>query len=161
MPGDIVGIDVGVLLDGYHADAAITVPVGAVAPGVNLLLKTTKHALTEAVHKMKPGIRLGVISETIESIAKAQGFDVVHDLFGHGVGRDLHEDPMIPNFGTAKTGPILKEGMVLAVEPMLVMGAYAIEVLKDGWTVVTQDRRWSAHEEYTIAVTKNGYRILT
>jgi len=161
LPGDIIGVDVGVFLDGYHADAATTIPVGHVDSGVARLMEVTRNALNQVIDLICPGIWLGDISATVQEEAEKNGFQVIRDLFGHGIGKALHEDPMIPNFGRRKTGPRLKAGMVLAIEPMLVMGNYPVCVLDDGWTVVTQDRQWSAHEEHTIAVTRQGAQVLT
>jgi methionyl aminopeptidase len=161
LPGDILGIDVGVYQEGFHADAALTVAVGSVDAHVEKLMETTRRSLALAIAQVKPGNRFGDISAAIQREAESNGFNVVRDMFGHGVGRELHEEPLIPNFGVTHTGPKLKQGMVFALEPMLVLGNHPIEVLSDGWTVVTKDRKWSAHEEHTVVVTKDGVRILT
>ncbi len=159
--GDIVGIDVGAYLDGFHADAALTIPVGKVSGDTQRLLSTTKKSLHKAIELIKPGIRLGLISHTVETYATAGGLGIVRDYCGHGVGRRLHEDPCIPNFGDKDKGPILKAGMVLAIEPMLNLGGDDVEVLDDNWTVVTSDGSYSAHFEHTVAVTESGHIILT
>ena len=159
--GDIVGVDVGACVEKYHADAAITVACGNSDSRVSQLMSVTKNALALALNEVKPNNHIGDISAVIQKEAEDNGMSVIRDLFGHGVGLKLHEDPMIPNFGVRGQGPLLKEGMVLAIEPMLVLGSHQIKVLADGWTVVTQDGSWSAHEEHTVAVTSNGCKILT
>jgi methionyl aminopeptidase len=161
LPGDIVGVDVGAFLNGYHADAATTIAIGPLDQGVSKLVQTTRDCLALAVSMVRPGIYWGDVAEAIEQKAVQNGFEVIHDLFGHGIGQKLHEDPLLPNFGKKGTGPRLKEGMIIAVEPMLVMGDYEIEILADGWTIVTKDGKWSAHEEHTLAITRDGCRILT
>ncbi|MDR0734740.1 MAG: type I methionyl aminopeptidase [Elusimicrobiota bacterium] len=159
--GDIVGIDVGAYLNGFHADAAMTLPVGKVLGGALGLLAQTKKALDKAVSIIKPGIHLSDISNAVEISAKEGGLGIVRDYCGHGVGRKLHEDPSIPNYGAAGCGPLLKAGMTLAIEPMLNLGGGEVEVLNDGWTVVTKDGSLSAHFEHTVAVTESGHLILT
>ncbi len=159
--GDIIGIDVGAYLNGFHADAALTVPVGKVSGEAKRLLGTTKKALHKALELIKPGIHLGDVSHTVETYATEGKLGIVRDYCGHGVGRKLHEDPCILNFGKKGTGPILKAGMVLAIEPMLNLGGDEVEVLDNDWTVVTQDGSLSAHFEHTVAVTENGHLILT
>ncbi len=159
--GDIIGIDVGAYLNGYHADAAITLPVGKISAKADMLLKQTQNSLLKAIEIIKPGIRLGDVSHTVEAVAIKAGLGIVRDFCGHGVGRKLHEDPSIPNFGNAGTGPVLKAGMTLAIEPMLNLGGDEVEVLKDDWTVVTKDGGLSAHFEHTVAVTEAGHLILT
>ena len=159
--GDIVGIDVGAYLNGFHADAALTLPIGKVSGGALELLAKTKNALDKAVSLIKPGIYLGDISNAVETYAKEGGLGIVRDYCGHGVGRKLHEDPSIPNYGAAGTGTVLKAGMTLAVEPMLNLGGDEVEVLNDDWAVVTKDGSLSAHFEHTVAVTEDGHLILT
>lgn len=159
--GDVVGVDVGAYLNGFHADAALTVPVGKVSSEAKRLLSTTKKALHKALELIKPGIHLGDVSHEVETYATAGKLGIVRDYCGHGVGRRLHEDPSILNFGKKGSGPILKAGMVLAIEPMLNLGGDDVEVLNDNWTVVTKDGSYSAHFEHTVAVTEKGHLILT
>ncbi len=159
--GDIVGIDVGAYLNGFHADAALTVPVGKVSGEAKRLLGTTRKALHKAIELIKPGIHLGDVSHAVETYAAEGKLGIVRDYCGHGVGRRLHEDPCVLNFGRKGTGPILKAGMVLAIEPMLNLGGDEVEVLDNDWTVVTKDGSLSAHFEHTVAVTENGHLILT
>ena len=159
--GDILSVDVGAYLEGFHADAAVTVPVGKVSGGASKLLAQTKAALDKAVSLIKPGIYLGDISNAVETYATAGKLGIVRDYCGHGIGRKLHEEPSIPNFGAKGLGPVLKAGMALAIEPMLNLGGDEVEVLKDGWTVVTKDGGLSAHFEHTVAVTEGGHVILT
>jgi len=160
LPGDIIGVDVGVVYNGYHADAARTISVGFVDKEVDRLLKTTKEALGLAISKIKEGSRLGDVSFSIEQKAKANDFEVIRNYGGHGIGENLHEDPFIKNYGSLGSGPVLLEGMVLAIEPMLVMGSCDVEVLADKWTVVTKDKKWSSHEEHTVLVTLEGSKVL-
>jgi len=159
--GDILSIDVGVILDGWVADAAITVPVGNVSPVAKRLLQSTRGALFAAVDQCYPGRRLGDVSHAVQKHVEADGFAVVRSLVGHGIGRDMHEDPQIPNFGDPATGPELAEGMVLAIEPMVTAGTHPIRVASDNWSVYSQDGSLAAHFEHTIAVTADGPRILT
>jgi methionyl aminopeptidase len=159
--GDILSIDVGVILDGWVADAAITVPIGNVSPVAKRLLHTTRGALFAAVDQCYAGRRLGDVSHAVQRHVEADGFAVVRSLVGHGIGRDMHEDPQIPNFGDPGTGPELTEGMVLAVEPMVTAGTHPIRVASDNWSVYSQDGSLAAHFEHTIAVTPDGPRILT
>ncbi|HLB01889.1 MAG TPA: type I methionyl aminopeptidase [Nitrospiria bacterium] len=159
--GDIIGIDVGAVVEGYFGDAAITFPVGKIAPNVQRLLEVTEQALYEGISQAYPGNRLSDISHAIQERAEAAGFGVVRDFVGHGIGKNLHEDPQVPNFGLPGQGPRLKEGMVLAIEPMINMGGAPVKVLEDNWTVVTQDGSFSAHFEHTISVTPQGPMILT
>ncbi len=159
--GDIIGIDVGAVVDGYFGDAAITLPVGRIAPDVQRLLEVTEQALYEGISQAYPGNRLSDISHAIQKRAEAAGFGVDRDVVGHGMGKNLHEDPQVPNFGLPGQGPRLKEGMVLAIEPMINMGGAPVKVLEDNWTVITQDKSLSAHFEHTIAVTPQGPVILT
>jgi len=159
--GDIVGVDVGVLLNGFYGDVARTYPVGRVAKKTERLMLCGREALELAIKQARAGGHLGDISHVIEERAKKDGFSVVRDLFGHGVGRSLHEDPLIPNFGRPGEGPELSAGMVLAIEPMLNLGGSRIVTLSDGWTVVTEDRSLSVHFENTILITKGDPEVLT
>lgn len=159
--GDIVGIDCGATLDGYVADAAITVAVGEVSEELRRLLRVTEEALYRAIAQARVGNRLYDISYAVQSYAEAHGYSVVRDFCGHGVGRQMHEDPQVPNFGTPGRGLRLRPGLVLAIEPMLNMGTHEVEIAEDGWTVRTVDRQPSAHFEHTIAITEKGPLILT
>lgn len=159
--GDIVGIDLGVFYKGYHTDAAVTVPVGKISEEDSNLIKETKKSLYRGLNKVKEGNKIGDIASAIQSYVEANNYSVVRDCTGHGIGADLHEDPSVPNYGKAGQGIILKEGMVLAIEPMVNLGSYEIITLEDGWTIVTSDGKKSAHFEFTIKVTKNGYENLT
>jgi methionyl aminopeptidase len=159
--GDILSIDVGVVKDGWVADAAITVPVGPVGPEVHRLLDVTKAALFAGVEQMRPGNRLGDVSSTIQRTVEIEGFSIIRTLVGHGIGRDMHEDPQVPNYGEAGRGPELEEGTVLAIEPMVNAGGALVRMGDDGWAVYSQDGSLAAHFEFTVAVTKNGPRILT
>ncbi|MCD6232703.1 type I methionyl aminopeptidase [Candidatus Aerophobetes bacterium] len=160
-PGDIVSLDLGVNWKGYYSDAAITVPIGKVSREVRKLLKVTKMALYKGIKQARRGKRVSDISFAIQHYVEKNGFSVVKDLTGHGIGRKLHEEPAIPNFGEPGHGPQLEEGMVLAIEPMVNMGNSEVEILKDHWTIVTKDRQLSAHFEHTVAVTNNHPEILT
>ena len=159
--GDIVSIDVCVCYKGYHGDSAWTYPVGEISNSKKELLLYTEQALYEGLNQIKPGNRIGDISNAIELYANSHNLGVVKELVGHGVGSSLHEEPDVPNYGKKSTGPILKEGMVIAVEPMLNYGTADIYMLEDGWTIVTDDDSPSAHFEHTVLVTKDGYEILT
>lgn len=159
--GDIVGIDLGVNYLGFFSDAAITLAVGAVSPKVNRLIEVTRQALDEGINVAIAGNNLSDISHRIQSFVEGEGFSVVRQFVGHGIGLNLHEEPEIPNFGRPHQGPILKSGMVLAIEPMVNMGSWESEILPNGWTAVTKDRLPSAHFEHTIAITETGPRILT
>jgi len=159
--GDIVGVDVGAIFDGYYGDNAKTFSVGAVGKKAKKLIAITEECLYLGIKQARDGAHLGDIGAAIQSHAEKHGFSVVRDLFGHGVGKNLHEDPLIPNFGKKGDGPELKSGMVLAIEPMLNIGRSDIETLEDNWTVVTKDREMSAHFEHTIAVTDGEPEILT
>jgi len=159
--GDIVSIDFGVVLDGYFGDAAKTYGVGKV-PGIAAkLMRTTEISLEKAIEASREGNRLGDISNAVQEVVEAAGFSVVRDFVGHGIGRMLHEEPQVPNFGARGSGPKLLPGMVLAIEPMVNEGGYSVEVLADGWTVVTSDRKRSAHFEHTVAITEDGCHILS
>jgi len=159
--GDILGVDVGVTMDGYIADAASTFPVGQISDEARALLRVTEEALMRGIAQCVIGNRVGDISHAVQVYAEAYGFSVVESMVGHGVGREMHEDPQVPNFGPAGQGPELREGMVLAIEPMINMGRYEVELGDDGWAIYTKDRSLSAHFEHTVAITKQGPRILT
>jgi methionyl aminopeptidase len=159
--GDILSIDVGVVLDGWVADAAITVPIGQISPVARRLLETTKAALFDAAEECRPGNKLGDVSHAVQRRVEQDGFAVVRSLVGHGIGRDMHEDPQIPNFGEPGTGVELLPGMVLAVEPMVNVGDHAIRIGSDNWSVYSQDGSLAAHFEHSVAVTEEGPRILT
>lgn len=159
--GDIVGFDVGVVVDGCIGDGARTFPVSKVSKAALKLIKCAKKALEKAIAQARVSNHLGDISHAIEKQAHGNGYTVVRDLYGHGVGRELHEDPLIPNFGNPGTGPLLRPNMVLAIEPMLNAGGSKIVTLDDGWTVVTEDAGLSAHFENTILITEKGPEILT
>jgi len=159
--GDIIGIDVGIVYDGYCSDMAITVPVGTVSGETKRLIDVTREALYIGINQMVEGNRLYDISSAIQEHVEKNGFSVVRDLTGHGVGQDMHEDPQVPNFGRRGTGMQLKRGAVFALEPMVNQGDYGVVTLPDNWTVVTTDGSLSAHFEHTIAITGNGPEILT
>lgn len=159
--GDIISVDIGVCYKGYHGDSAWTYPVGTISKEKEYLLEHTKNSLFCGLSKIKPGNRLGDVCSAIGTYAKEHNLGIVRELVGHGVGAKLHEDPEIPNYGTSGTGPILKEGMVLAIEPMLNLGSDDVVMLDDDWTIVTEDESPSAHFEHTIVITKDGYEILT
>ncbi len=159
--GDIVGLDLGVILEGYYGDSALTVPVGAISESLQKLLRVTEESLELAIEKARLGNRLGDISATVQEYAEKNGFSVVREFVGHGIGRDLHEEPQIPNYGQAGHGPLLKEGMVLAIETMVNSGGNELRVLDDHWTAVTVDGSYSAHFEHMVAVTSNGPDVLT
>ncbi len=159
--GDILSIDLGVYLDGFYGDAAITVPVGRISPAAERLLRVTEQALYLGIEKARPGNRVSDISSTIQKYVESHGYSVVRTFVGHGIGRSLHEEPQVPNYGDPGRGPRLREGMTLAIEPMVNEGTYEVRILDDGWTAVTADGKLSAHFEHTVAVTKNGARILT
>ncbi|MGH2965107.1 MAG: type I methionyl aminopeptidase, partial [Solirubrobacterales bacterium] len=152
---------VGVTKDGWVADAAITVPVGAVNPGARELLDVTKEALIAGAHEVRPGNHLGDISAAIQRHVESQGFSIIRSLVGHGIGRDMHEDPQIPNYGEPGKGPELEPGMVLAIEPMVNAGGPDVRVGDDNWAVYSADGSLAAHFEFTVAVTEDGPRILT
>ena len=159
--GDIVSIDIGACYKGYHGDCARTHLVGDVDPKVKQLVEVTKQSFFEGLKFARPNNRLSDISHGIEEYVKQFGYGIVQEFTGHGIGRHLHEDPSIPNYGAAGHGPILKKGMTIAVEPMITMGSRHIKILKDGWSVVTRDGLPSAHYENTILITEDGYEILT
>lgn len=159
--GDLVKIDMGIILDGWYGDTAMTFVVGEIDARQQLLLDTTIEALAAGIAQARPGSRVGDISAAIQSVIAAQGFGIVKEFVGHGLGRKLHEEPQVPNYGRPRTGPKLKPGMVIAIEPMVTMGRADIRVLDDGWTVVTADRSRSAHFEHTVLVTSGDPEILT
>jgi methionyl aminopeptidase len=159
--GDILSLDVGVILDGWVADAAVTVPIGNVTPVAGKLLASTRAALFDAVEQCRAGGRLGNVSNAVQTRVEEDGFSVVRALVGHGVGRDMHEDPQIPNYGEPGTGPELRPGMVLAIEPMVNAGVHGIRMGSDDWAVYSQDGSLAAHFEHTVAVTEEGPEILT
>ncbi|MCK4423784.1 MAG: type I methionyl aminopeptidase [Candidatus Omnitrophica bacterium] len=159
--GDILSIDVGIKWKNYYGDTAITIVVGRIEPDIAKLLRVTKEALFRAIAKAHPGNRLSDISFAVQSYVEANGFGVVRDLVGHGIGLNLHEEPQVPNFGPPNKGPELLPGMVLAIEPMVNEGSYKVEIMPDGWTVVTRDRKLSAHFEHTVAITEHGPWILS
>jgi len=159
--GDILSIDCGVIIDGYYSDAAVTYAIGRPEPRIQKLLEVTKASLEAAIEQCKIGGRLFDIGATVQEICEAEGFGVVREFVGHGIGRSMHEDPQVPNFGTRGKGLRLKAGMVLAIEPMINAGAPEVKVLKDGWTAVTVDGSFSAHFEHTVAITKDGPLVLT
>lgn len=159
--GDILSLDFGILYDDFYGDAAITLPVGEVSAETKMLLQTTENSLVAGISKAVHGNRLFDISHAIQTYVEQRGFSVVRDFVGHGIGRNLHEDPQIPNYGQPGTGVRLKPGMVLAIEPMINEKSHDVKVLGDGWTVVTCDGGLSAHFEHTVAITDNGPEILT
>lgn len=159
--GDIISIDFGVMVDGYAGDAAITVAVGDVDPGLSRLIEITEQALIKGIDQAQVGNRLGYVSNAIQTFAESNGFSVVRDYVGHGIGTEMHENPPIPNYGKKSNGPFLKEGMTLAIEPMLNQGAHRVITKSDEWTVVTKDGLPSAHFEHSIVVWEQGPEILT
>ena len=161
MDGDIVSIDVGAYVDGYHGDTAKTFAVGNISPEAAALMASTEESLYKAIEVARAGARIGDISSAVEEYNIARGFSVVKQFVGHGVGRNLHEDPEVPNFGKPGHGPRLVSGMVIAIEPMINQGGEAVKVLSDRWTVKTRDGKLSAHYEHTIAITSDGAVILT
>jgi methionyl aminopeptidase len=159
--GDIISLDMGVKLDGYYGDSAVTVPVGEVPERTNELLRVTQEALERAIAQVQVGGRLSDIGHAVQQWVEAHGFSVVREFVGHGIGERLHEEPQIPNYGQPGRGPRLTEGMILAIEPMVAMGRPEVKVLRDGWTAVTKDGSLAAHFEHTVAVTKSGPLVLT
>ncbi|HEU5217944.1 MAG TPA: type I methionyl aminopeptidase [Gemmatimonadales bacterium] len=159
--GSIVSVDVGVCVGGFHADAATTIPVGEISPEATRLLDATQQALAAGIAQARVGNHVGDIGHAVQTVAEAAGFGVVRELVGHGVGQRMHEDPQVPNHGQPHRGPRLQAGMTLAIEPMITMGDYATKLLDDKWTVVTADGSLAAHFEHTVAITKEGPRILT
>jgi methionyl aminopeptidase len=159
--GDIAGLDVGVKKDGYCGDTAATFPVGKVSSKASKLLRVGKEALRAAIRQARAGNHLGDISFAVQQLAEKNGFSVVRDLYGHGIGREMHEDPLIPNYGRPGEGPELKPGMVLAIEPMINVGGWGIKTLSDGWTVVTEDGSLSCHFEHMVLITEGEAEVLT
>ena len=159
--GDIVSVDCGAEINGFNGDSAITFPVGKVSPEIARLIEETRNALYKGIEQAVVGNKVGAISHAIQTYAENAGYGVVRDYVGHGIGRSMHEDPEVPNFGFADRGPALKPGMVLAIEPMINMGTGAVKNMDDGWTVVTRDGKPSAHFEHTVAITPDGPEILT
>jgi methionyl aminopeptidase len=159
--GDLVSLDFGVRYDGYHGDAAITVPVGEVPPRARALMEATEKSLYAGIAMVKVGNRLSDISHAVQGVVEGAGFGVIREFVGHGIGRSLHEDPQIPNFGPPGRGPKLQVGMTLAIEPMTSMGSWRVRILPDGWTAVTQDGSYAAHFEHSVALTENGVLILS
>ena len=159
--GDVLSVDVGVVKDGWVADAARTFPVGHVSPVAHKLLDVTRSSLFDAVEQCRPGNRLGDVSHAVQARVEGEGLSVIRSLVGHGIGRDMHEDPQVPNFGEPGKGPLLEDGMVLAVEPMVTAGRHLVRMGDDGWAIFSQDGSLAAHFEFTVAVTAEGPRILT
>lgn len=161
MNGDIVSLDFGVVYKGYYGDAAITVPVGEISETAQRLMKATEEGLYDGIDQALAGNRLGDISSAVQERVESAGFSVVRDYVGHGIGRNMHEDPQIPNFGVKGRGILLRPGMVFAIEPMVNEGTYKVKLLPNGWTVVTEDGKLSAHFEHSVAITENGPEILS
>ncbi len=159
--GDIIGLDFGVCYQGLYGDSAITLPVGRVSEQATRLMQVTEQSLYSAIHQACDGNRLGDISAAVQEAAEAAGYSVVRDFVGHGIGKNMHEDPQIPNFGKKGRGIELKRGMILAIEPMVNAGKYKVKILSDGWTVITADGSLSAHFEHSVAITDNGPEILS
>jgi methionyl aminopeptidase len=159
--GDIISLDFGVESDGYYGDAAVTVPVGSIPPETEKLLCVTRESLDRAIEKVRPGNRLGDVSAAVQQWVEKNGFSVVREFVGHGIGTKMHEEPNVPNYGEAGRGPRLEEGMVFAIEPMVSAGGPGVRVLDDNWTAVTTDGSYAAHFEHTVAVTRNGPWVLT
>jgi methionyl aminopeptidase len=159
--GDLLSIDIGTTLDGYVSDSAVTIPIGAISPDAQRLLAVTQECLMIGIEQMQRGNHLGDIGAAVQRHAESHGYGVVRELAGHGVGTAMHEEPQVPNYGKAGTGIELRAGLVLAIEPMITLGDRKVEILKDGWTVVTADGKLAAHFEHTIAVTEDGPKILT
>ena len=159
--GDVVSVDCGVVVGGYYSDCAVTHAVGTLAPNVAKLLRVTEASLYAAIDKAVPGGRLWDISHAVQAMCEAEGYGVVREFVGHGIGKSMHEDPQLPNYGDAGKGPRLRAGMVLAIEPMINLGGPEVRVLPDGWTAVTVDGSVSAHFEHTVAITNDGPVILT
>lgn len=159
--GEILSIDFGVLYQGYYGDAAVTVPIGTIDAETSRLVEATRESLYRGIDKAVPGGRLTDISHAVQAWVESRGFSVVRDFVGHGIGRQLHEAPQLPNFGAPGQGPRLKAGMTLAIEPMINAGSPGVKILEDGWTAVTQDGKRSAHFEHTVAITEHGPEILT
>jgi methionyl aminopeptidase len=159
--GEIVSVDVGSIVDGYYGDSARTYPIGQVSVEKARLLDVTQQCLAAGIDKARQGNKLGMISAAVQRVAESANFGVVRELVGHGIGRNMHEEPQIPNFGSEDDGPVLESGMVLAIEPMINMGTYRVKTLPDGWTVITLDGQPSAHFEHTVAIGENETEVLT
>ncbi len=159
--GDIVSLDIGIVYEGYYSDTAVTVAIGNISPEIGRLLEVAQSSLFRGIEQARVGNRLSDISFAVQSFVEMHGFSVVRDFVGHGIGRQLHEEPEIPNYGRPAQGPVLQEGMVFAIEPMVNMGTHRTKILRDGWTVVTEDGKPSAHFEHTIVITASGPEILT
>jgi methionyl aminopeptidase len=159
--GDVLSIDVGVIKDGWVADAAMTLPIGSIGPDARKLLDVTRAALFAGTEQMRPGNHLGDVSAAIQRTVEIEGLSIIRTLVGHGIGREMHEDPQVPNFGEPGKGPVLEEGTVLAIEPMVNAGSALVRMGDDGWAVYSQDGSLAAHFEFTVAVTAEGPRILT
>jgi methionyl aminopeptidase len=159
--GDIVSLDFGVLYEGFYSDSAVTVPVGRASDEALRLIESAKKSFFKGLEQVREGNRLSDISAAIQRSVESDGFSVIRQFVGHGVGRSLHEEPQIPNFGAPGRGPKLRPGMTLAIEPMIAVGGWEVEILKDGWTAVTKDRTLAAHYEHTVALTENGPEILS
>ncbi|MGC8460450.1 MAG: type I methionyl aminopeptidase [Candidatus Dormibacteria bacterium] len=159
--GDIVSLDCGLILDGWWADSGLTVPCGNVEPGMQKLIDVTQEALYRAIEVARPGAHIGDIGHTVQTYVESHGYAVVKHYVGHGIGRDMHEPPQVPNYGKPGTGNELKPGYVIAIEPMVNKGRDAVRTLEDNWTVVTQDGSWSAYAEHTVAITEDGPHVLT
>lgn len=159
--GDIISIDIGAIVNGFQGDAAVTLPVGEIDAEAQHLLEVTEQSLMRGIKQAVVGNRLSDISHEVQTFVESQGFSVVRDYVGHGIGRNMHEPPQVPNYGIPGRGPRLKEGLTLAIEPMVNMGTHEVEVQLDNWTVLTKDRKLSAHFEHTIAITQKGPEILT
>jgi methionyl aminopeptidase len=158
--GDILSVDCGVILDGYYGDAAVTFAVGQVDPEAQRLMKVARSCLEMAVHEVQPGRRLGDVGAAVQKCAEDAGFGVVRDFVGHGIGRALHEEPQVPNYGAAGHGMVMRPGLVIAIEPMVTQGSWRIRMDDDGWTARTEDGKLAAHFEYSVAVTVDGHRVL-
>lgn len=159
--GDIIGLDLGAIVEGYYADAAVTLPVGEISDEARRLLDVTRESLEQAIAQCRPGNRIGDVAAAVQRRVEAAGFGVVRAFVGHGIGRALHEDPQVPNFGEPGRGPLLRPGMVLALEPMVTLGHWDVRVLADRWTAVTADGSLAAHFEHTVAVSEQGPDVLT
>jgi methionyl aminopeptidase len=159
--GDIVSLDFGVLYEGFYSDSALTAPVGRTSPEALKLIATAERSFFKGLEQMKKGSRLSDISAAIQQSVESEGFSVIRQFVGHGIGRALHEEPQVPNFGPAGRGPKIRPGMTLAIEPMIAAGSYEVEILEDGWTAITRDRRLAAHYEHTVALTENGPEVLS
>jgi len=159
--GDIISLDFGAICKGFYGDAAVTYPVGPISPKAQKLIDTAEGAFYKGLKQIKEGKRISDISHAIQSYVESRGFSIIRSFVGHGIGLSLHEEPQVPNFGLPGRGPKIKRGLVLALEPMISMGDWKVEILTDNWTAVTQDRSLSAHHEHTVALTQNGVEILS